>query len=266
MEAVKEAVLQKIRDFPGHTSIWFRDLTTGETWDYNAEEPMCAASVIKLTVMAELFRRFETGELDRDLKLTVKDEDRVPICGVLTLMHTGMEVTPVDLCWLMITISDNMATNLLIDLLGIESIQENNRRLGLEGVSISRKLFDRRPGYREKMNFVSAAGIGKLLEMIWKGELVSRQASKEMMEMLLAQQCTNKMPLLLGEGAAAHKTGEDEGITHDVGIVFAKRPFIVCFCNWKLEPGSEGRMNLLIGESTKALFDAQGGAPEEEEA
>lgn len=262
----REDMIRRIEAFPGHTSVWFKDLTTGEICASNAKEPMCAASVIKLTVMAELFRRFEAGELDRDLKLTVKDEDRVPICGVLTLMHAGMEVTPVDLCWLMIAISDNMATNLLIDLLGMENIQANNRKLGLEGVELNRKLFDWRPGYRDKTNFITAESIGKLLEMIWEGELVSKQASKEMMDMLLAQQCTNKMPLFLGEEAVAHKTGEQDGVTHDVGIVFAKRPFIACFCNWKLEEGSEGRMNLLIGESTKVLFDQQGGAPEEAHA
>ena len=81
-----------------------------------------------------------------------------------------------------------------------------------------------------------------------------------MMEMLLAQQCTNKIPLLLpGEGLAAHKTGEDTGITHDVGVLMAQRPCIVCFCNWKLQPGEEGRMNRLIGELTREIWDAQGG-------
>ena len=91
---------------------------------------------------------------------------------------------------------------------------------------------------------------------------MSESASGEMLEMLLAQQCTNKMPLLLAEGETAHKTGEDEGITHDVGIVLAKNPFLVCFCNWKLEPGTEGRLNIQIGEITRALYDANGGAPE----
>ena len=230
METLKNSILERVAAFPGHTSIYFKDLTTGEHFGYNEQEPMCAASVIKLTVMAELFRQVEAGQVSREQKLVVADENRVPICGVLTLMHSGMEVTPMDLCWLMITISDNMATNMLIDLLGVDNIQENIRRLGLEGVSISRKLFEKRPGFREKTNYVSAAGIGKLLEMIYRGELVSREASREMMEMLLAQQCTNKMPLLLpGEGRTAHKTGEDDGITNDVGIVFAKEPFVLCF-------------------------------------
>ena len=263
METLKNSILERVAAFPGHTSIYFKDLTTGEHFGYNEQEPMCAASVIKLTVMAELFRQVEAGQVSREQKV-VADENRVPICGVLTLMHSGMEVTPMDLCWLMITISDNMATNMLIDLLGVDNIQENIRRLGLEGVSISRKLFEKRPGFREKTNYVSAAGIGKLLEMIYRGELVSREASREMMEMLLAQQCTNKMPLLLpGEGRTAHKTGEDDGITHDTGIVFAKKPFIVCFCNWQLPEGEEGKMNVLIGQITRELWDAMGGEPED---
>ena len=179
-------------------------------------------------------------------------------------MHTGTQLTPVDLCWLMITISDNMATNMLIDLLGEEKIMNNIRALGLEGVELNRKLFETRPGFREKSNYITAAGIGKLLEMIYRGQLVSEQASKKMMDMLLAQQCTNKMPLLLpGEGVAAHKTGEDDTITHDTGIVFAKEPFVACFCNGQLEMGTEGQMNILIGQITRELFDACGGLPEE---
>ncbi len=265
METIKNSILQRVKDFPGHTSFYFKDLTSGETFSYNADEPMGAASVIKLTVMAELFRQIEASMVSREQKLIVADENRVPICGVLTLMHSGMEVTPIDLCWLMITISDNMATNMLIELLGVDNIQANIERLGLEGVRIERKLFEKRPEFRGKRNYVSAAGIGKLLEMIYKGEVVSRAACDEMIDMMLAQQCTNKIPLLLpGEGRAAHKTGEDEGITHDTGIIFAKKPFIACYVNWQLEPGTEGRMNIQIGQITRELWDAMGGEPQEQ--
>ena len=264
MEALKKSILERVAAFPGHTSFYFKDLTSGESFSYNSDEPMSAASVIKLTVMAELFRQIEEGKVSREQKLVVKDENRVPICGVLTLMHSGMEVTPIDLCWLMITISDNMATNMLIDLLGIPNIQANIERLGLEGVQLNRKLFEKRPEFRGLRNYVSAAGIGKLLEMIYKGEVVSKAASDEMIEMMLAQQCTNKIPLLLpGEGRAAHKTGEDDGTTHDTGIIYAKKPFIVCFVNWQLEEGTEGKMNVQIGQITRELWDAMGGEPQE---
>ena len=264
MNTLKEEIIRRIAAFPGNTSIFFKDLTSGESWGYHEEEPMRAASVIKLTVMAELFRAIEAGEVSRDQKILLKDEDRVPICGVLTLLHSGIELTPIDLCWLMITISDNMATNLLINLLTPEKIQQNNLRLGLHGMVMNRRMFDQRPGYREKSNSVSALGSAQLLEMIWKKQLVSREASEEMLEMLLAQQCTNKMPLLLpGEGVAAHKTGEDDGVSHDVGIVLAKKPFIVCFVNHQLEEDTAGELNILIGQITKELFDFQGGLPEQ---
>ena len=174
MEALKKSILDRVAAFPGHTSFYFKDLTSGESFSYNSDEPMSAASVIKLTVMAELFRQIEEGKVSREQKLIVKDENRVPICGVLTLMHSGMEVTPIDLCWLMITISDNMATNMLIDLLGVDNIQANNERLGLEGVKLSRKLFEKRPEFRGMRNYISGNGIGKLLEMIYKGEVVSK--------------------------------------------------------------------------------------------
>ena len=256
----QENLVQRLKEIPGNTSFYYKDLGSGQTVSFNADEPMCAASVIKLTIMAELFRQIREGELDPRRTLRIGDADRVPICGVLTFMHTGMEVTPEDLCWLMITISDNMATNMLIDLLGIEKIQANICRLGLKGVELNRKLFEKRPEYRAKTNYITAASIGKLLELIYRGELVSPEASRRMMEMLLAQQCTNTIPLLLpGEGLAAHKTGEDTGITHDVGVLMAQRPCIVCFCNWKLQPGEEGRMNRLIGELTREIWDAQGG-------
>ncbi len=256
----QEELVRRMGEVRGSTSFYYKDLTTGQTFSLRADEPMCAASVIKLTVMAELFRQIGDGELDPERRIPIRDADRVPICGVLTLMHTGMEVTAIDLCWLMITVSDNMATNMLIDLLGIEKIQANICRLGLEGVELNRKLFEKRPEWRKKTNYITAASIGRLLEQIYQGTLVSPEASRRMMEMLLAQQCTNKIPLLLPrEGLAAHKTGEDTGITHDVGILLAKRPCIVCFCNWKLEPGEEGRMNLLIGELTRKIWDGQGG-------
>lgn len=260
----KESIIQRLGNFPGRITFYYKDLTTGKAFGYQEDQPVCAASVIKLTIMAELFRQMEAGELDGKKLIAAKESERVPICGVLTLMHDGIQVTPEDLCWLMITISDNMATNLLIDLLGLEKIQAHIRALGLEGVELNRKMFERRPGLREKTNYVTAAGIGKLLESIYLGELVSKKASQKMLEMLLAQQCSNKIPLLLsGQEGIAHKTGEDEGITHDVGILLTKRPCVICFCNEKIHPGDEGKMNLLIAEIAQEIWNEQGGAAEE---
>ena len=103
-------------------------------------------------------------------------------------------------------------------------------RLGLEGVELNRKLFEKRPEFKGVRNYISAAGIGKLIEMIYREELVSPEASREMLDMMHAQQCTNKIPLFLPRKiSAAHKTGEDDHLSNDVGIVYAPQPFIICF-------------------------------------
>ena len=81
---------------------------------------------------------------------------------------------------------------------------------------------------------------------------------------MIIQQINHKLDgKLCGAVPIAHKTGEDDGITHDTGIVFAKKPFIVCFCNWQLPEGEEGKMNVLIGQITRELWDAMGGEPED---
>ena len=120
--SMMQEILKELESFPGNAGFYYEDLTTGETAEYNGDMMMNAASVIKVPVMVELFRQIEAGLLKADELVEVRDADRVPICGVLTLMHTGLQVTLLDLCYLMITISDNMATNLLNERLGIANI------------------------------------------------------------------------------------------------------------------------------------------------
>lgn len=256
---MNEQILNRLRAVPGKVSFYYKDLTTGEMASLNEHMPLVAASVIKIPVMIELMRRIEEGTLDPDLLIEVTDADRVPICGVLTFFHTGTKVTPMDLCWLMITISDNMATNLLIDLLGIDAINQTLQSLGLRDCVLRRKLFESKPEFRGLTNTVSAGEIGLLLEKMYRGELISRKASEKMLNILDAQQCSNKLPLLLPDARIAHKTGEDDGITHDCGILYAKKPFILSFCTNEVDTPA---MNLTIAEIARDLYVSHGGAEE----
>jgi len=257
---MNEKILERMHGIPGRVSYYYKDLITGKSAAHNEHEPLIAASVIKIPVMIELMRQLEEGSLDREMLIEVRDTDRVPICGVLTFFHTGTMLNPMDLCWLMITISDNMATNLLIDLLGIDNINATLRRLGLTDCILRRKLFEQRSEYRALRNTISAGEIGLLLEQMYRGELISPQASKLMLDILSAQQCSNKFPLLLPDIHIAHKTGEDDGITHDCGIFYARRPFILCCCTNEVDTSP---MNLLMAEIARDLCTEHGG-PEEE--
>ena len=134
----------------------------------------------------------------------------------------------------MIIFSDNTATNVLIDLLGIEEINRTIRRLGYRDTVLQRKMYDTEKSKQGIQNYITAAETGRLLREMYQGRLVSRTASEAMISILKNQQLCSKIPFYLQalpeEPEIAHKTGEDCGITHDVGIIYAKQPFIVCYC------------------------------------
>lgn len=198
---------------------------------FNEHKPLVAASVIKLGVMLEAFRAFEEGTLSKEEVFTVKDEDKMPSCGALTYMHKNVEATALDLVTLMIIVSDNTATNLLIDRLGIESINRTLSFYGLEEIVLRRKLFDAKSAARGIQNTVTAAGVLKFYHLLLKEKLVSAAASREMLAILKNQRLKGKMPFFLSPMGikTAHKTGEDDGTTHDTGIIFTDPPCIAVF-------------------------------------
>jgi beta-lactamase class A len=229
-----DAMLIRLRALRGRIGFFCKDTETGETLAYHADEPCVAASVIKLCVMAEAFRARAAGTLDFDAPVTVRAEDKKPSCGALTYLHDGLEVTVRDLAVLMIILSDNTATNLLIDRLGTERINAFMTALGLsDRTRCRRKLFEPALAARGITNHVTADDIGLLLEQMLRGELVSPAASREMLDILRDQRLNGKMPFHLSPRKipCAHKTGEDydDGITHDCGIIYAAHPVVFCF-------------------------------------
>lgn len=221
--------MERVRQTPGKVGIYYRPLD-GEAVGFNEDLPLIAASVIKLPVMVEAFRCIEVGELDPDERVTVPPEAKLPSCGALTYLHDGLTVTAMDLITLMIILSDNTATNLLIDRLGMEAVNRTMAELEIPGIALRRKLFDAEQSRRGVENTVTARGIGLLLTRMATGTLLGGKADSQMMSILKNQRLNGKLPFFLhGRGVKiAHKTGEDDGITHDVGVVYAPKPFVVC--------------------------------------
>ena len=229
----KKAAREKLERLSGKISFYYHSLDSDDSVEYQADQPLMAASVIKLFVMTEAFARIEAGTLDPDAMVTVKRADCVPSCGALNYMHDNVQVTIMDLITLMIILSDNTATNAMIDLLGIDEINARIRSLGFEKTILKRKMFDSEKAALGLENYISAKEVGLLLEKMYCGTLISETASKKMIEILKNQRLNHKIPFYIkpmGGPAIAHKTGEDDGITHDCGIVFAEHPFVVCFC------------------------------------
>ena len=259
-----EIIKEKTEKVRGKIGVLFEDLTSGEGFTVlkgQDEDVFESASVIKLWIMSCAYEMAEQGRLDLDSTVILKEDDMVPGPGVpdyhsddaeghltedmfpesgmLNYLHAGTELTVRDLIRLMILISDNTACNIMIDLLGMDNINCHIANLGCTRTILNRRLFDTRPEVRGKENMFSLSETADFFRKIYKGELVSPEASREMCALLQNQQYTYKMPFFIRQIPIAHKTGEDTGIENDVGIVFSNKPFIFCFAsNEADEPGA----------------------------
>lgn len=229
---VREFILDMLARVSGKASLYYKNLITGASFAYQPDLPLIAASVIKLPIMAESFRQLRDGETTENAKFYIEATHKLPSCGVLSYLRNGMEITFLDLVTLMIIVSDNTATNLLIDFLGPNNINETLRTLGAQNSILNRRLFEPELSRRGIQNYITAGDMGRFLEKIFREEAISPEASKKMLHILSCQQLNGKIPFYLHSRGirVAHKTGEDDGITHDVGIVYAKEPFVLCLC------------------------------------
>ena len=218
---------EAIETFPGDVGLYYRVLGEKGVVTHNPDLPLIAASVIKIPIMVTAYRDIAAGLLDPGEVVAIRPQDKMPSCGALSYMHDGLEVTVMDLITLMIILSDNTATNLMIDKLTPEHVNRTMEELGIPGICLRRRLFEPELSAKGIQNTVTARGVGLLLERMAEGTLLGRAEDDRMLKILLDQRLNGKLPFYLhSEGVkCAHKTGEDDGITHDAGIVYAERPF-----------------------------------------
>lgn len=211
-------ILTQLRQLPGEIAAYYQDLHTGRCWSWNAELDFPAASVIKVPIMLAALQAAQTGLLSLDQKVAVEYRHHVGGAGVLFELHDGVELTVLDLCRLMIVISDNVASNLLLDLLPEGAMPALFSQLGMHRSVLGRRFMDQpRPGHD---NRTSAYDMGLCLAALARGEVLDRSHTNQALSIMRRQQFREKIPLMLPpELSVAHKTGELEGVRHDVGIV-----------------------------------------------
>ncbi len=180
-----------------------------------------SASLIKLPILAAFWETVEAGRLDPAERVSVPAEAlRVEGTGVLKALAPGLQPTWSDLATLMITVSDNVATNLVIDRLGMDAIQAWIDKAGLAETRLERRMMDRAAMSAGRGNWTSAADMETLLSAIAAGACVSSEASRQMRRALEAQQIQDRLPRRLADSArVANKTGNFADVIHDAGIV-----------------------------------------------
>ena len=231
-------VRTRVKQFPGAVSIYAKNLDTGATYNLRGDEPVRTASTIKLALMVESFAQVAEGRVKWSERQILKDDDKVSGSGVLHEMSDGVWLPLRDLVNLMIVVSDNTATNLLIDRFTADAVNARMEKLGFKETRLMRKVRGDGTQLKPAQGFSAAGrepanerfGLGRssphemvrLMEMLEKGEVVSPQASKEMLEILKRQSFTEgigrrvKLPV-------ASKSGSLDALRSDVGIVYAQR-------------------------------------------
>lgn len=211
----------EILQFNGEVGIFIEDLKTGWESGFNEEKPFPSASMVKVPVMAVCFDAYSKGMLDLNEGLVLKNKFKTSGSGKLKCMPGGTKIDVDSLIELMITESDNTAANMLIELFGFDYLNEAFKKLGLRSTNIARKMMDFRSRKEGVENLTTAADLAFLLKGMYCGVLPNTQASVRCIEVLKKQKMRDRIPKKLPvDTVVAHKTGLENGVCHDAGIIF----------------------------------------------
>lgn len=242
---------------PGTFSVAVIDLVTEQELLVNSA-PLRSASLIKLFVMVEVFSRIEAGTLVPEQCLCFGESERVGGAGLLQQLPAGTAVSVGELTEVMITESDNIATNLLIQLLGADTVNRRISALGATDTILRRKMMDFAAAAAGRENLTSVADVARLLQKIHNGNCVSAAADHAMRSILERQTDKCKLPLHLPPTVRCqHKTGELPGAEHDAGIIYSPAgPYVLAIMSDGLTDNEQGRQ--VIARLSRALYDCHG--------
>ncbi len=234
------SIEERIRNSGADVGIAFRTLDGHTAYSLRDDKSFHAASSMKIPVMIELFHQARQGKLKLEDSLRVKNEFHSLVDGSSYTLDpaddsetdlykaAGETRTLRQLCEMMITVSSNLATNLLIENLGVDNIRATVHSLHADGMNVLRGVEDGKAFAKGLNNTTTAHGLLQLLDAIARGEAVDQESSRQMIEILERQKFNEGIPAGLPPGTrVAHKTGEITKIHHDAAIVFAPKPFVL---------------------------------------
>lgn len=255
--------------FSGTMGLWARGIETGEVIKIGAaDEPFPSASVIKLAIFYELMRQAGEGRLSLDDMRELTAEEKVPGCGVLRDLTPGIRLPLRDLASLMMTISDNTASNKCIDAVGLESVNRAMDELGLPGLRLRFKFFHALPGH--PVNAAVPAQLGELMDRIVRHEVLTTEACDEMLAVMRQVQSPFAGRYLPGASQydrepggpspiIAAKFGMITGCRHEVGAIWkGGRGFVYAIMTRDCKDERRNEDNeglLLVGQAARVLFD-----------
>jgi beta-lactamase class A len=214
----------------GVMGVAIEDLTTGDHYFLHEDEVFAQASSIKITVLANLYLQVQQGKLKLTDLYTVQSSDLVPdsdIMGGLTPDVTRLTLH--DLATMMVAVSDNSATNVLIDRVGMPNVNAMLDSLGLTHTRLRRKMMDLQAAKEGRENISTPHEMMALLDAIYRGKVLNKESTADFFAMLSTNKDSWIPRDLPADLKIANKPGALEAVRNDSGIVFVEgRPYVIC--------------------------------------
>jgi beta-lactamase class A len=231
IERIDDQVKTLVNAFKGKVSLFAKNLDTGETYALNADERVRTASTIKIAVMIEAYARVAAGKLKWTDELILTKEKKVGGSGILNELSDNLHLTLRDAVNLMMILSDNTATNLVLDVLTTDAVNARMESLGIKNIKIMRKVFSGGESAAGKDPENKKYGLGMatpremvlVMEKLERGEVISPAASKEMIELMKREQGRNAIGRSLWEVPVASKYGALDRLRSSVAILYTKQ-------------------------------------------
>lgn len=222
-ERLESRVRRRIEGFPGVAGVCVHDLTEDYGFSVLGDEVFPTASTIKIHILTQLLLRAERGELDLDERMTITSDAHVPGSGVLTYLGEPIELPLLDIATLMIMVSDNTATNICIDLAGIEGTNDLIEGLGLTKTVLRRKMQDHEAVARGEENVSTPRECVEMLRLLYEGQptpAVAEQCLSILKKRKSATLFSSAIPRTI---PLANKPGGMARVRCDAGIVYLER-------------------------------------------
>lgn len=223
-EKLTTTLSNRLSELEGDSGLHIKFIRSNQEYKFNENKQFWAASVIKIPIALTFFKKIEPTNTNLGERLTISDENYVGGSGITKLLDKGLELTYKDLITLMLVVSDNTATNQVIDFIGWKSVKSYMKELGLSNTTLKHKMMIKTG---KGPNLTTPLDMGSLLEKMYRKEL---PGSNEILKIMQEQLDRTRIPLYIpNDIKISYKNGSLPEALHEVGIVYSRNPFIFCF-------------------------------------
>lgn len=247
-EALRQILRKDISQFKGEAGIVIKDLGTNWEIFYNKDKLFPSASLAKIPIMSACFLAADEGNIELGQMVALKNRDKLTGSGTLKMARAGSIFSVEELINRMIRDSDNTATNMLTNVIGVDYLRNVFSSFGFKNTNLSRRVADYKSRRKGIENYTTAGDMAMILERMYRRNLVNKKVSEKCLNTMSLKHVNDRISKYLpADVVVAHKTGLERSVCHDVGIVSSdKGDFLICVLTAKNKKSNSARSKRFI--------------------